>query len=150
MAARLLTVGLFVALLAAAGCGGGSGNAKSEFKSKAGAICSKYTSELKRLFKGVSATNREEIVAAIDKSLPVLEKGNGELERLDPPKDLRSRYEVWTGANAREVAIVRRLRDGLKAGNVGDYVDAAQDLARLEKTQDRRARRLGLSRCASS
>ena len=79
---------LLLALLLAAGCGTGGGGGKrltrDQYAAKADAICAKYKQQLK-VPEGVSSMS--ELVASVDKGLPVLAKALDEIRKLKPPAD---------------------------------------------------------------
>jgi hypothetical protein len=86
---------LLLALLLAAGCRGGGGSkplTRDHYAAKADAICAKYKQQLK-VPKGVSSMS--ELVAAVDKTSPMLAKALDEIRKLKPPADEQATVDGW-------------------------------------------------------
>ena len=85
---------LALSVLAAAGCGGGSGDrlSKAEFVEQGNAICAKYDGQIETAgqtaFASAGQPTEAEITAfAEDTLLPIVEKEIDELRSLSPPEE---------------------------------------------------------------
>lgn len=136
--------------LVATGCGGGNRLTKSEFVSRADAICAKYEQKIRKAMNGVPAGNEAQLATAIEKVLPVIRTGNDELRDLDPPKSLQDRYDRWLRIGDAEVGAAKRLHDALRDSDRQGVQSAFAELQQRDAQQDRLAREeLGLNGCAT-
>jgi hypothetical protein len=140
-----------LAALAAGGCGGGASHlSRSEFVERANAICARYEQKIRQATFGIEPGSDAQIVAAIDKAIPLIEKGNRELRALKPPTGLRDRFVHWLNVSDEEVAVTKRLRDALRRTDNQAAAAAMRQLQAKDAGQDELARKqLGLTRCAS-
>ncbi|MGB2952287.1 MAG: hypothetical protein WBB74_02705 [Gaiellaceae bacterium] len=144
-------VAVLVTIVVLAGCGksGGGRLSKSEFEQKADAICAGYERKVAAVFAGVKAGNTAQLTAAIDKSLPLIKKGNDELSRLKPPKGLDRTYARWLRKSRTEESSARDLRDAIKGKDLAAVRRILGRLTAFERDQNRVARtELGLKTCA--
>jgi hypothetical protein len=96
------------AVVLVAGCGGGSSEprlSREDFASQADAICRSYNRESEAIANPKSLS---ELVAAIDKLTPLLDRSIKKLQALEPPKDEQADVDKW-------LAAVKRLEDDLRA-----------------------------------
>jgi hypothetical protein len=143
----LLVAGLAVV---AAACGGSDRLSKSEFISQADSICAKYEQKIRSAMQGIPAGNEAQLADAIERVLPVIRTGNGELRDLKPPENLQDRYDRWMQIGDDEVTAARKLHDALREGDRQGVQSAFADLQKADAQQDRLAREeLGLTGCAS-
>lgn len=150
---------LVVLLLLAAGCGGkggggGSGGgarlSTSDFRSKADGICQNYERQIANATRN-SGTGPGQIADTIDKVIPLIEKGQGELRDLKPPAELEDKYKNWLDQGDEQVAEAKRLRDAARKNDSKGFRSALGRLQSLEKSQDTIGQKdLGLKTCARS
>jgi len=97
---------LLLALVLAAGCGGGGNKrlTRAQYAAKADAICGKFNQQTKNL----KASSMSELVAAVDKTRPVLSSALNELHSLKPPTNEQATADQW-------LAQVEKLRTDLDA-----------------------------------
>jgi hypothetical protein len=133
------------------GCGGdGNRLSRSSFVAQANAICAKYEQKIRSAMQGVPAGNEAQLASAIERVLPVIRTGNGELRDLSPPENLQDRYDRWMQIGDYEVTAAQKLHDALRDGHRQGVQSAFADLQRSDARQDRLAREeLGLNGCAS-
>jgi hypothetical protein len=151
MPARLLLLAVTVPAFVAAGCGGGSDRlTKSQFVTRADAICTKYEQRIQAAMRGVPAGNRTQLAGAIKRVLPVIRKGNDELRALSPPANLQDRYDRWMQIGDAEVEAAKKLHDALRDNDRRGVKTAFRQLQQRNADQDKLAReQLGLTGCAS-
>jgi hypothetical protein len=148
---RYVAFALILVLLAA-GCGGdgSSSLSKDDFRSKADAICSKYERQIAKATTNVGA-GPNQIAETIDKALPLIRKGQGELRDLKPPEDLAAKYDQWLDQGDDQVTEAEKLRDAARANDAKAFRSALAKLQTIEKSQDKIGRQdLGLKACAQS
>jgi hypothetical protein len=138
--------------VAAGGCGGGGSRlSRSEFVKRANAICARYEQKVRQATAGIQPGSNEQIVAAIDKAIPVIRDGNDELRALDPPRELEDGFAKWMKGSADEVAVTERLRDAIRKKDGSAARAALEQLRAKDARQDQLARKqLGISGCASA
>jgi hypothetical protein len=143
----LLVAGL---ALVATACGGSDRLTKSEFMSQADAVCAKYEQKIRSAMRGIPAGNEAQLAGAIERVLPVIRTGNGELRDLKPPENLQDRYDRWMQIGDDEVTAAQKLHDALRDGDRQGVQSAFADLQKADARQDQLAReQLGLNGCAS-
>jgi hypothetical protein len=139
--------------LLAAGCGGGGGSdrlSKSEFITRADAICAKYEQRVRAAMNGVPAGSAKQLASAIERVLPVIRTGNDELRALEPPENLQVRFDRWMRISDGEVVAAKKLHDALRKNDQAAVQAAFTQLQQSDAAQDRLAREeLGLKGCAS-
>jgi hypothetical protein len=139
-------------VLLAAGCGGNGSSRLStdEFRSKADAICSKYESQIAKATANVG-TGANQIAETIDKALPLIRNGQGELRDLKPPEDLAAKYKQWLDQGDDQVSEAEKLRDAARNNDAKGFRSALARLQTIEKSQDKIGRQdLGLKACAQA
>jgi hypothetical protein len=144
---------LLLALAAlAGGCGNSNGKrlSKTEFVSRADAVCAKYEKRVQSQMSGVPAGDEKQLASSIQKVLPVIRKGNDELRSLKPPESLQSRFDRWMRIADAEVGAAQKLHDALRKNDQKAIQAAFKELQTKDAEQDRLARQeLGLTGCAS-
>ncbi len=138
--------------LVAAGCGGGGSDrlSKSEFITRADAICAKYEQRVRTAMKGIQAGSATQLASAIERVLPVIRTGNDELRALEPPENLQDRFDRWMRISDAEVNAAKKLDDALRKNDQPAVQAAFAQLQESDAAQDRLAREeLGLKGCAS-
>jgi hypothetical protein len=142
---------VLILVLVAGGCGGGSSRlSKSDFRSKADAICRKYEGQIAKATANVGS-GASQIADTIDKALPLIRKGQGELRDLNAPEDLAAKYKQWLDQGDDQVSEAENLRDAARSNDAKAFRSALARLQRIEKSQDEIGRDdLGFDDCAKS
>ena len=86
---------LLLAIVVAAGCGGGGSGkrlSRGQYASKADAICRKYSAQAKLL---AAPKNLSDLGKAFDKALPLFETAIKDLHKLKPPASEQARADQW-------------------------------------------------------
>jgi hypothetical protein len=147
----LLPLALVALVFVASGCGSkGNRLTKTEFVSRANAVCAKYEKRVQSQMSSIPAGDEKQLANSIQKVLPVIRKGNDELRSLKPPESLQSRFDRWMRIADAEVGAAQKLQDALDKNNREAIQAAFNELQTKDAAQDRIARQdLGLTGCAS-
>jgi hypothetical protein len=135
-----------LAIVVAAGCGGGGGKrlSRDQYASKADAVCRKYNAQAKLL---VAPTNLSELGKAFDRALPLLEKAIKDLRKLKPPESEQARADQWLTQveNLKDdLAEIRdKARDNDEQGVQATFRKATQD----DQRGNQLATKLGMTAC---
>lgn len=109
-------------------------------------MCRAYTSQTKGTLRPRSYT---QIVAYVDKTLPIYEAALAKLELLKPPSSDASAVQAWLMADRNVALAVRALGEGARARNF-PAVTAAAARAELAGSRSREAAvSLGMRVCAT-
>lgn len=139
---------LILAIVLAAGCGGGGGErlTKQEYASKADAICAKYNREVKKLD---NPTNLSELARVADQTLPFLDAAISKLEKLSPPASEQAKADQWLSQVENLKEDLAEIRDRAKDKNM----QAVQAVVPKAEEHNRRsnalATELGMTVCNS-
>ena len=144
---QALVLILGVGLLA--GCGGGKGKqlTKAEYASKADAVCSKYSAEVKALG---NPSDLSALTKIAEKTLPIVDSTIADLKKLEAPSEERALASQWLSQmqgvadDARALLAKAKAKDlqGLRAL----LPKAQQNLARSNAL----AAQLGMSVCSKA
>jgi hypothetical protein len=128
-----------------AGCGGSARLSRSEFRSKANAVCQRANAQLRQLS---SAGSLDEIVASVDQRTRIVSDELRGLRKLKPPKADEVRFDAFLNDLRSRIA---RLPDLKAAAQGGDRPRARSVLQEIASNPtERDAQALGLSECAST
>jgi hypothetical protein len=133
----------------AAGCGGGGGGerlSKEQFQQKANAICKRYDAKIAALGRPASP---DDIPQFVEKGIPVIQQGIGELRALRPPAELEDDYNTMLDETEKAIPAARRLADAAEKRDAAAVQKAIQDGNAADEASDRIATKLGLSECAA-
>jgi hypothetical protein len=140
---RLLVVLALVAFLAA--CGGGQGRlSRQEFAKRADALCTRYTSDLKKLGQPKSFP---ELAKFTDKAVPLAQRLIDDTRKLKPPKDEQATVDRWNTENQKVVDAIKALGD---AARTSDQVAARKALRSgddANTASNTLGKQLGMSAC---
>src|SRR3954454_14405783 len=94
---RVASSALVALAIAVAGCGGGGGGggetlSKSEFQTKANAICKQFNDDVDKLG---APSNFQEIPAFTDKAIALSDNALDKLDDLKPPKEFQDDWNQW-------------------------------------------------------
>jgi hypothetical protein len=138
---------LVVLLLAACGGGGGGSSrlSKSEFDSKANAICDEYE---KKINDVQEPKNVKEVPDYIDKVLPLLREGTSKLDDLKPPEDLQSTADEWRKVLHDQVGEAEALKKAAEKRDTAEVGRIANEADQKNKRGNQLAAQLGAQHCA--
>jgi hypothetical protein len=137
---------LCVLLLAACGGGGGSSRlSKSEFDSKADAICDQYQ---KKINDVPQPNGVKDVPDYIDKVLPLLREGTSKLADLKPPENLQSTADEWRLILHEEVSKAEALKKAAEKGDIAEVGKIANEADAKDKRGNELASQLGATSCA--
>ena len=138
---------LAAAALLLAGCGGGDkGGDKAAYQRAGDRICASYKTAIAKLGQPQQVS---EIGPFITSAMPILRRTVGQIEKLDPPSDLRDQYATFREA-ARQA--VDRAEATQKAAEAADSAEVQRLLGEAARASARRkglARAAGLQACAN-
>jgi hypothetical protein len=136
-----------VAAVFVAGCGGDSELSREDFVAKADRVCEQSSGEFARVQR-VPPTSAEQAEKQVQALIDVEREALEELQDLEPPADLRSRYQRYLEARDRALGF---LEDGREAASNDDpqaYNAAKRKAAAEQAERLQLARRVGLHRCS--
>jgi hypothetical protein len=135
-------------ILVLAGCGGSGGSSrlsKSEFDSKANAICDKYQAKINAVPQPKSVND---VPGYIDKVLPILREGTSKLDDLKPPADLQSTFDEWRQVQRDQVDEAEALKKAADKGDDAEVGRIANEASTKNKRGNDLASQLGATTCA--
>ena len=138
---------LFVALLVA-GCGGGGGGgrlSRAEYAQQADKICSAYNVKLNAIAR---PTSQAELVAFVDKAVPLISDASDRLSELKPPQDEQRMSDAWNSANSDIVRSLERLREAAKSKDRAKMQTALADGNTANSRANTLAKTLGMNACS--
>ena len=139
-----------MALALAAGCGAGGGSkrlTRNQYAAKADAICAKYKQQLK-VPEGVSSMS--ELVASVDKGLPVLAKVLDEMRKLRPPVDEQATVDGWLAQIQNVEGDLKAIRDEAKSNDRQGVLNVLSKGTRHNAKSRQLATQLGMTVCNES
>jgi hypothetical protein len=137
---------LLLAVVSAAGCGGGDGRlSKQEFDAKANAVCGKYQGRIDAV---PEPKNLDDVPGYVDKIVPLIEKGTSEIDDLKPPEDLQDTYDDWRATQQRLLQKARDLKAAAQDNDAGRAQQVLREAGRASSRVDALARQLGANKCA--
>jgi hypothetical protein len=147
--ALLLVLAGALAIVLAAGCGGGGDGTltKDEFISQGDEICKNAHDQFAELQKN-PPTTADEAAALTQKLIDISENELSQLRDLNAPAAVRSSLDKYLSAREQGIAI---LKNGLAAAQKGDARAYAAAQAQTAKTQVNRlklARAVGFDECS--
>ncbi len=146
---RVRRASLLVLALVVAGCGGGGGKrlSRSEYASKADAICRK-ANEQTRLLKQPS--NLAELAKGFDKALPILENATSKLRKLKPPESAQATVDRWLAQSDALKRDLEQIRDRAKANDLKGVQSLFKNATRDQQSVNQLAGKLGMTVCNKS
>lgn len=136
---------LAVGALTLAGCGGGP-LSHGDFVKRADAVCSAYRTSVQGLRRPKTYA---QIVALVQKSLPLYEAALRKLEALKPPAADETAVALWLDADRRVAAAERALGKAALRRDYPSVVAASSQVEAASVASRQAAAELGLKVCAS-
>jgi hypothetical protein len=140
----LPTAAAVLALAACGGSGGGSSPSPAEFRQQADAICKKYEQQLDALG---SPTSMGDLAEFVDKAVPIIEAGNGELKDLQPPEEFSDEWGRVLALQEKNLQTTKDLRDAIHASDEAKAQKLMTQLGSRGDESNRLARQMGLEQC---
>jgi hypothetical protein len=140
----LPTAAAVLALAACGGSGGGSSPSPAEFRQQADAICKKYEQQLDALG---SPTSMGDLAEFVDKAVPIIEAGNGELKDLQPPEEFSDEWGRVLALQEKNLQTTKDLRDAIHASDEAKAQKLMTQLGSSGDESNRLARQMGLEQC---
>lgn len=134
-----------VAVLAAAGCGGGDGQlSQAEFRERGNEICARFDKQIDEL--PVPAAT-EDIPPYVEKAAPLVEDELAELKALDPPDEAQETLDQMIAEEEKVLAAGRSLSDAAEEDDDIALEQALNEGNIASGRADDHARSLGLTEC---
>lgn len=146
MTKKLLGTAPAVLALAIAGCGGGGGVSKSEYVSKADAICSKYNAKIKAL----GNPDPSELGKFVGKGKALASQELAELKALDRPDELKKDLDEVYGILDQEIAKFDDLQAAAEKQDAAAITKAVGELDKLDKRSEVIAKKIGMKACGAT
>jgi hypothetical protein len=144
-------VALLGLALAACGGGGGGGGGESltpaEFRQQADAICAKFEGKLSDLG---SPSSLDDLAEFVDKAVPIIEEGNNELQKLEPPDEFADDWNKAMAIQDKNLKVTNDLQDAIHANDDAKVQELVAKLDAGDAESTRLARNLGLENCGQS
>jgi hypothetical protein len=133
-------------LAACGGGGGGSGQSLSaeEFRQQADAICKQYEDKLNELG---APSSLDDLGNFVDKAVPIIEEGNNELSKLEPPEDLSGDWDRAMELQDQNLQVTRDLQQAIHDNDTARIQDLVSQLDATDAESTRLARKVGLENC---
>jgi uncharacterized coiled-coil DUF342 family protein len=140
---------LLLAIAVAAGCGGGGGGGerltREEYAKKADSICGKFNQQTKDL----KVSNMSELVAAVDKTTPVLDKALRQLRALKPPENEQATADRWLAQIEKLKSDLKDIRDKASANDLAGVQTSATRAQQDNSKGNQLATQLGMTVCST-
>ena len=135
-----------LALVLAAGCGGGGGKplTHDEYATKADTICGKYTQQTKALANPKSLSDLADVA---DKTLPILGHAISDLRKLKPPANEQSTVDQWLAQVENLKGDLKEIRDKAKSNDIQGVQAVVPQATRHNQQSNQLAAQLGMKVC---
>jgi hypothetical protein len=142
---RALLIALALAFLLT-GCGGGSGKplTKTEYASKADAICGKYNDQITSF---ANPKNLSDLAKVADKTLSILDQAITDLSKLEPPASEKAISDQWLTQVRNLKDDLQEIRDKAKAGDMAGVQAVVPKATDHNSKANALASQLGMSVC---
>jgi hypothetical protein len=139
---------LLLAVLFAAGCGGGGGSGerltRADYASKADAICGKYNQQTKAL---ANPTNLSDLADIADKTLPILANALNDLHDLRPPANEQATADEWLAEVEKLKGDLKEIRDKANDNDVKGVQGVVPKATEHNSRANQLATQLGMTVC---
>jgi hypothetical protein len=152
---RQLAALLGIVTLVLAACGGGGSSSTgdgaslsaAQFRQQADAICAKYEQKLNDIGQPTSVS---ELGSFVDKAVPLIEQGNTELQKLQPPDELKADWDQAMTIQTENLQKTRDLQDAVHKNDQAAMQTLFADLGSNQAESQRLATKIGLKNCGQS
>jgi hypothetical protein len=139
---------LLLAVLFAAGCGGGGGSGerltRADYAKKADAICGKYSQQTKAL---ANPSNLSDLADVADKTIPILDNALNELHKLKPPADEQGIADQWLAEVENLKGDLQEIRDKAKGNDLKGVQAVVPKASEHNGKANKLATQLGMTVC---
>jgi uncharacterized sporulation protein YeaH/YhbH (DUF444 family) len=129
------------------GCGGDSDLSREEFVAQADEVCRQSSGEFARIQR-TPPTSAEQAEKQMEALIDVERQALGDLQDLEPPEGLRSRYEHYLQARERALGFLEDGREAAASNDPHAYNAAKRKAASEQAQRLQLARLAGLRRCS--
>jgi hypothetical protein len=137
-----------LAIVVAAGCGGGSDGGRltrEQYAGKADAICTKYKQKTNALSRPATLSDLADVA---DQVLPLLRDARGELRALRPPQDEQVKANAWLAQFDVIIDDVQTIRDKAQQNDTAAVQAAAAPALQHNQRANELAAQLGMKVCS--
>jgi hypothetical protein len=140
---------LLLAIVLAAGCGGGGGKrlTREEYAAKADEVCKKYNEQTKAL---ENPTNLRDLAKVADKTLPILDNALGDLRKLKPPENEQAKVDEWLTQVENLKGDLTEIRDKAKDNDMQGVQAVVPKADEHNNRSNELATELGMKVCNSN
>jgi hypothetical protein len=137
---------LTLALVVAAGCGGGSKRlSRQQYASKADAICSRYNREITALKQPSDLAG---LGRSLDKLLESFDRAIKDLKGLKPPQNEQATADRWIAQIETLESDLKTIRDRAKSNDLQGVQAAGRKAQGHNRRGNELAKQLGTTACA--
>ncbi len=133
-----------VAFLAACGGSGGKALSRTDYASKADAVCSKYSQQTKALG---NPSDLSGLATVADKTLPILGNALTDLKKLKPPAEEQDTVNQWLAQVENLKGDLKEIRDKAKTGDAQGVRAVVPQASQHNQKSNQLASKLGMSVC---
>jgi hypothetical protein len=136
---------LTLALVLAAGCGGGKRLSRQQYASKADAICSRYNREITALKQPSDLAG---LGKSLDKLLASFDRAINDLRGLKPPQNEQATADRWVAQVETLESDLKTIRDRAKKNDLQGVQAAGRKAQGHNSRGNALAKQLGMKVCA--
>lgn len=138
---------LLLAVVFAAGCGGGGGSerlTRADYAKKADAICGKYSQQTKAL---ANPENLSDLADVADKTVPILDNALKDLRKLKPPANEQATADQWLAEVDNLKGDLTEIRDKAKDKDLKGVQAVVPKATEHNSKANQLATQLGMTVC---
>jgi hypothetical protein len=137
---------LLLALIVAAGCGGGGSSrlTRDQYAAKADGICAKYNQQTRAL---ANPSSLSELANVADQTIPILDHALGDLRKLKPPSDEQAAADQWLAQVENLEGDLKEIRDKAKANDMRGVQGVVPKATEHNTKSNALATQLGMKVC---
>lgn len=132
------------------GCGGDGGESKESFVDQADVVCSEAEHEISLLPQPRDPTDPLQLAGFLERAVPVAQKQNAELKKLERPAEQRARIDELIAALDAEVDAAERMLAAAKREDRGSIQQLLTESGFASAQAKRLAGELDLAVCGAS
>jgi hypothetical protein len=137
---------LLLALVIAAGCGGGGSSrlTREQYAAKADAICGKYNQQTKAL---ANPSNLSDLAKVADQTIPILSHALTDLRKLKPPANEQATVDQWLVQVENLKGDLAEIRDKAKSNDIQGVQNVVPKATQHNAKSNQLATQLGMKVC---
>jgi hypothetical protein len=136
-------------VLLAAGCGGSDGQSHEEFANEANRICREGEANVSAIADAAQGGSPEEVAGAIDEAAGEFEPVLQRLRGLEPPEDIRTRWDAFLDDIAEGTELLGEVADAVRTGDRAEGTRLAARYEEIARATKPFAEQYNLDSCLS-